>query len=120
MDLDKNFVFKKLDQGDIEEFNSLLRYAFQVTSSELKQSGWSDKDIKKSKQPIFDFSYVLGYFYKGKLASQIVIYPMKVNIQDEIFDMGGLTGVTTYPEYTGNGLSHSLIQKWLEIGRAHV
>ena len=45
MDLDKNFVFKKLDQGDIEEFNSLLRYAFQVTSSELKQSGWSDKDI---------------------------------------------------------------------------
>lgn len=117
MDLDKNFVFKKLDQGDIEEFNSLLRYAFQVTSSELKQSGWSDKDIKKSKQPIFDFSYVLGYFYKGKLASQIVIYPMKVNIQDEIFDMGGLTGVTTYPEYTGKGLSHSLIQKGLECMR---
>lgn len=117
MDLDKNFVFKKLDQGDIEEFNSLLRYAFQVTSSELKQSGWSDKDIKKSKQPIFDFSYVLGYFHKGKLASQIVIYPMKVNIQDEIFDMGGLTGVTTYPEYTGKGLSHSLIQKGLECMR---
>ena len=117
MDLDKNFVFKKLEQGDIEEFNSLLRYAFQVTSSELKQSGWSDKDIKKSKQPIFDFSYVLGYFYKGKLASQIVIYPMKVNIQDEIFDMGGLTGVSTYPEYTGKGLSHSLIQKGLECMR---
>ncbi len=117
MELDKNFVFKKLDQGDIEEFNSLLRYAFQVTSSELKESGWSDKDIKKSKQPIFDFSYVLGYFYKGKLASQIVIYPMRVNIQDEIFDMGGLTGVTTYPEYTGKGLSHSLIQKGLECMR---
>lgn len=111
---DKNFVFKKLDQGDVEEFNALLRYAFQVTSTELEESGWSEKEIQKSKQPIFDFSYVLGYFYKGKLASQIVIYPMEVNIQGEIFKMGGLTGVTTYPEYTGRGLIHSLIQKGLE------
>lgn len=114
---DKNFVFKKLDQGDIEEFNALLRYAFQVTSTELEESGWSDKDIKKSKQPIFDFSYVLGYFYKGKLASQIVIYPMEINIQGEIFKMGGLTGVTTYPEYTGRGLIHSLIAKGLQYMR---
>lgn len=114
---DKNFVFKKLEQKDIEEFNALLRYAFQVTSKDLEESGWSESDIKKSKQPIFDFSYVLGYFYKDKLASQIVIYPMEVNIQGEIFEMGGLTGVTTYPEYTGRGLIHSLIQKGLEYMR---
>ena len=69
---DKNFVFRKLNQGDIEEFNDLLSYAFQVTSTELRESGWENKDdIKRSKQPIFDFSYVLGCFYKGSLASQI-------------------------------------------------
>lgn len=115
---DKNYVFRKLNQGDIEEFNDLLSYAFQVTSTELKDSGWLDKDdIKKSKQPIFDFSYVLGCFYKGNLASQIVIYPMEVNIQGEIFKMGGLTGVTTYPEYMSRGLSHALIKKGLEYMR---
>lgn len=112
---DKNFVFRKLNQGDIEEFNDLLSYAFQVTSTELRESGWQDKDdIKRSKQPIFDFSYVLGCFYKGSLASQIVIYPMEVNIHGEIYKMGGLTGVTTYPEFTGRGLSHALIRKGLE------
>ena len=114
---DKNFVFKKLDEGDIQEFNDLLRYAFQVTSTELRDSGWSNKEIQQSKQPIFDFSYVFGWFYKGKLASQIVIYPMKVNIQGTIFPMGGLTGVTTYPEYTGRGLSHSLIKRGLQYMR---
>ena len=36
---DKNFVFRKLNQGDIEEFNDLLSYAFQVTSTELRESG---------------------------------------------------------------------------------
>ena len=58
---DKNFVFKKLDQGDIEVFNDLLRYAFQVTSADLRVSGWSNKEIQQSKQPIFDFSYVFGW-----------------------------------------------------------
>lgn len=112
---DKNYTFRELTQGDVEEFNDLLSYAFQVTSNELKDSGWEDKDdIKRSKRPIFEFSYVLGCFYKGKLASQIVIYPMEINIQGEIFSMGGLTGVTTYPEYMGRGLSHSLIKKGLE------
>lgn len=116
---DKNFVFKQLDKNDIEEFNALLRYAFQVTTTELKRTGWSEKEIKRSKQPIFDFSYVLGWFYKGQLASQLVIYPMEVNIQGKILQMGGITGVATYPEYTGKGLVHSLIKKGLEHMRSN-
>ena len=64
---DKNYTFRQLNQNDVEEFNDLLSYAFQVTSSELKDSGWEDKDdIKRSKRPIFEFSYVLGCFYNGK------------------------------------------------------
>lgn len=34
--------------------------------------------------------------------------------QDEIMDMGGITGVATYPEYTGRGLIHSLMSHVLE------
>ena len=41
----------------------------------------------------------------------IVVYSMKVNIHDNIMDMGGITGVATYPEYTGKGLIHSLMKR---------
>lgn len=110
----EQFEFKKLDAGDFEEFEALLRYAFQVSSYEMARIGWSDKEMKLSKRPVFDASYVLGWFYKEHLASQIVVYPMEVNIQGKICKMGGVTGVATYPEYTGRGLVHSLIKKSLE------
>ena len=114
MKSNEQFEFKKLDAGDFEEFEALLRYAFQVSSYEMSRIGWSDKEMKQSKKPIFDASYVLGWFYKGHLASQIVVYSMEVNIRDRICKMGGVTGVATYPEYTGRGLVHSLIKKSLE------
>ena len=41
----------------------------------------------------------------------IVVYSMKVNIHDNIMEMGGITGVATYPEYTGRGLIHSLMRR---------
>ena len=71
-------------------------------------------EIKSSKRPILAQSYTLGWFYKEKLASMIVVYSMKVNIYDTIMDMGGITGVATYPEYTGRGLIHSLMRRALE------
>ena len=87
MKSNEQFEFKKLDAGDFEEFEALLRYAFQVSSYEMSRIGWSDKEMKQSKKPIFDASYVLGWFYKGHLASQIVVYSMEVNIRDRICKM---------------------------------
>lgn len=108
------FEFRKLTKADIEEFDALQRYAFQITSNEMARTGWSDKAMKQSKKPIFDSSYVLGWFFGNHLASQVVVYPMRVNIQGKIFDMGGITGVATYPEYTGHGLIHKLMKNALE------
>ena len=112
------FELRQLGEEDFEEFEALLRYAFQVSTSEMARIGWSDMEMKQSKMPIFEASHVMGWFYKGHLASQIVIYPMEVNIQGEICKMGGITGVATYPEYTGRGLIHSLIGKSLEYMRS--
>ena len=64
-----------------------------------------------AKMPVLKASYVLGWFYHEKLASMIVVYPMQVNIQDEIMEMGGVTGVATYPEYVGRGLIGALIER---------
>lgn len=109
-----DFTMRELDRRDLEQFNALLQYAFQVTSYDLFQTGWKLDEIKYSKRPILDEAYVLGWFYKDRLASMIVVYSMQVNIQDEIMDMGGITGVATYPEYTGRGLIHDLMKHALQ------
>ena len=108
------FRMRELDRGDLEQFNALLQYAFQVTSYDLFQTGWEQDEIKYAKRPILEETYVIGWFYHDKLASMIVVYSMQVNVHDTIMDMGGITGVATYPEYTGRGLIHSLMQHALD------
>lgn len=106
-----DFKMRKLTEDDLEQFNGLLRYAFQITMDELLHTGWTENQIMHAKMPILKNAYVLGWFYHDKLASMIVVYSMKVNIHDNICKMGGVTGVATYPEYTGKGLIHSLIKQ---------
>lgn len=106
-----DFRMRELDNDDLEQFNALLTYAFQVTSYELLQTGWQQDEFISAKRPMLEKAYVLGWFYKDRLASMIVVYSMKVNIHDNIMEMGGITGVATYPEYTGRGLIHSLMRR---------
>lgn len=113
----KELTLRKLVANDIEEFNGLLRYAFQVTEKDLFAFGWNNADIKQSKYPILQNAYVLGWFNKEKLASQIALYPMQMNIYNKIFDMGGITGVATYPEYSGIGLMADLMREILTVMR---
>lgn len=113
----ERFYMRQLKIDDLEQFNNLLRYAFQVTGDELQKIGWDEEEIKHAKEPILEEAYVLGWFDDKTLASQIVIYNMQVNIYDEIYKMGGITGVTTYPEYAGRGFVHSIMKKCLEYMR---
>ena len=108
-----DFKMRRLDGGDLEQFNALLRYAFQVTADELVKSGWTENEMMYAKMPVLQSSYVLGWFYHEKLASMIVVYPMQVNVHDTLMDMGGVTGVATYPEYVGRGLISSLLLRVL-------
>lgn len=112
--MDELFQMRRLEKDDLEQFNALLRYAFQVTGEELLKTGWEEDEIKHDKAPILESAYVLGWFHKDNLASQIVIYNLGINIFGKIYSMGGVTGVTTYPEYAGRGLIHSLLRKGLE------
>lgn len=93
----------------LDQYNKLLRYVFQVTENELHQVGWVDKEIKKVKSPILKKAHVLGWFDGDTLVSQVATYPMKVRIFNHTYDMGGITGVGTYPEYSNQGLMHKLL-----------
>ncbi|MFD0960042.1 GNAT family N-acetyltransferase [Paenibacillus chungangensis] len=107
--LQNRLKLKKVEPVHGEQFNDLLRYVFQVTNSDLQTFGWENREIEKSKLPVLKHADVLGWFDGDKLISQLAVYPFQVNMFGRIYEMGGLTGVGTYPEYANMGLMNKLM-----------
>lgn len=105
---------QKVGPEHLEQYNQLLRYVFQVTDQELHQIGWEEKEIIRAKSPVLEQADVFGWFDGDKLISQVAVYPLQVRIFNQTYDMGGLTGVGTYPEYSNQGLMHKLLYQALE------
>ncbi|MBC3888078.1 GNAT family N-acetyltransferase [Acetobacterium paludosum] len=116
-DIKTDLELRKLASKDLTQFNDILRYAFQVTDEQLLKIGWKQDEIKRSKFPILEKAAVVGWFEGEKLAAQIAVYPLEVNIRGNIYDMGYITGVATYPEYMGLGLMSRLMKESLETMR---
>lgn len=115
--MQSNLILKAVEQKDMEQYNALLRYVFQVTSQQLSSIGWKEHEIMRAKFPTFQKSNVWGWFDGQNLISQVVVYPLKVRIFNTTYALGGLTGVGTYPEYSNGGLMHALLLKALESMR---
>lgn len=114
MDRKKQLKMKKVGVEHLEQYNQLLRYVFQVTDQDLQLIGWEEKEIIRAKSPTLQKADVWGWFDGDKLISQVAVYPMKVRIFNRTYDMGGLTGVGTYPEYANQGLMHKLLDQALK------
>ncbi|WNY24322.1 N-acetyltransferase Eis [Methanimicrococcus hongohii] len=113
--MDENKVKNRLElrsveMKDLDQFNELLRYVFQVTNRDLQRSGYKEGELARSKMPVLRESEVFGWFDGDKLVSQLSIYPRRVNVHGKIYEMAGLTGVGTYPEYANLGLMSDLIK----------
>lgn len=86
----ENLTLRLVEENEVEQFNELLSYVFQVTNTHLEESGYSTKkEFITSKKPILEYCHVFGWFDNDKLISQIAIYPCQVNIHGKIFNMGG-------------------------------
>lgn len=106
---------KPVELKHLQQFNELLRYVFQVTDADIEESGYeNDGEIAKAKRPVLKSADVIGWFDGDNLISQLAIYPCEVNIHGEIYAMGGITGVGTYPEYANLGLMQELIMEGME------
>ena len=103
----------KVETRHFQQFNELLRYVFQVTKKDLQMVGWEEREIALAKLPVLEKADVLGWFDGEKLISQLAVYPFQVNIYGRTFEMGGLTGVGTYPEYANLGLMNNLMRQAL-------
>ena len=105
----QNYAIRALTTEDLEQYNALLRYAFQVTEQELMDTGWKDDEIKQSKFPVLKRADVLGCFDGEALVSQVAVYPLKANIYGAVYPIGFVTSVCTYPEYSGRGIMKRLM-----------
>ena len=79
MNFAENYSMRYLEPKDLDQYNALLRYTFQVTEDELIATGWKDEDIKQSKFPVLERADVLGCFDGDTLVSQFAVYPLKMN-----------------------------------------
>lgn len=113
MSQSSEYEIRYLTTDDLEQYNALLRYAFQITEQELYQCGWQDEEIKQSKFPILERADVIGCFDHNNLVSQIAVYPLKMNIYGAVYPIGFVTSVCTYPEYMGRGIMKQLMLKSL-------
>ncbi|GHV50579.1 acetyltransferase [Deltaproteobacteria bacterium] len=115
--LRERLILKEVGLNQLEQFTQLWCYVFQVTNEELFKSGYEDGELIRSQRPMLEKADVFGWFDGDNLISQICVYPCQVNIHGKIFEMGGLTGVGTYPEYAGMGLMNDLIRLSLKTMR---
>jgi predicted acetyltransferase len=114
MSREKRLKIKKVGVEHLEQYNQLLRYVFQVTDNDLHKIGWEERDMILAKSPMLEQADVVGWFDGEKLVSQVAVYPFQVRIFNKTYDMGGLTGVGTFPEYSNQGLMHKLLRQALE------
>lgn len=116
-DTEKNaefpYTIRDLTTDDLDQYNALLRYAFQVTEQDLINAGWRADEIKQSKFPALDRADILGCYDQETLVSQFAVYPLNMNIYHAIFPIGFITSVSTYPEYSGKGIMSRLLKKSL-------
>ena len=112
-DIRSDFRTRKLTTDDLDQYNALLRYAFQVTEMDLKKAGWKDDEFIQSKFPILERADVLGCYDGEQLVSQVAVYPIEMNIYGRIAPIGCVTSVSTYPEYSGRGIMSRLLYQSL-------
>lgn len=119
-DKEKTFPYeiRKLTIKDIDQYNALLRYAFQLTEQDLTQVGWQADEIRQSKFPVLERADVLGCYDGEELVSQFAVYPLEMNIYGGVVPVGFVTSVSTYPEYSGKGIMSRLMKKSLVSMRA--
>ncbi len=102
----KGLVMREIRLDEMAQSIDLLNYVFQMSMSIHK-----DRRFVNAKSKQFNVGHAIGWFDGTQLVSQILNLPFQVNIHGKLYEMGGITAVGTYPEYSGHGLMESLIME---------
>ena len=91
---------KQLGEADYHEIFSLSQFAFQYVLTE--------EDLVKKKEEASRHQ-IWGWMVEGKLAAKVHIIPLASYINGQVFKMGGIASVATWPEYRRQGMIKNLL-----------
>ncbi|KON89227.1 GNAT family acetyltransferase [Sporosarcina globispora] len=94
-------LLRKLSESEYIEAINLSMYAFQYNVPET--------DIP-ARQELLKKHTIFGIWEEQNLAAKLHIIPLKVQINGIDWEMGGIAGVATYPEFRRKGYVSSLIK----------
>ncbi|TSI11336.1 enhanced intracellular survival protein Eis [Lysinibacillus sp. BW-2-10] len=104
----KGLIMREIRMDEMGQSIDLLNYVFQMSMSIKK-----DRRFVSEKSRQFNVGHALGWFDGDHLVSQILSLPFQVNVFGQVYEMGGITAIGTYPEYSKQGLMDQLIKETL-------
>ncbi|WP_411343900.1 enhanced intracellular survival protein Eis [Paenibacillus sp. WLX1005] len=96
---------RQLRDEDFEQKLELSMYAFQYDASAERE-----EELRKTFKP----ERVWGAFEGEELQAQLTLLPMQTYINGQVFEMGGIAGVSTWPEHRRQGLVDQLLRHTLQ------
>jgi predicted acetyltransferase len=99
---------KELTEKDYTDSMKLSMYAFQYKIPE---------DSIDSRREMLKRHRIIGAWESDNLAAKLHIIPFHIYLNDQVWKMGGVAGVATYPEFRRNGYVKRLISEALETMR---
>ncbi|MGJ9460345.1 GNAT family N-acetyltransferase [Oceanobacillus sp. CF4.6] len=96
---------QQLYSKDYDQIFRLSQFAFQYKLTE-------EALIKKKEEA--DRHIIWGWMDKEKLAAKLHLIPLSVYINGKTFKMGGISSVSTWPEYRRNGMVKQLLSHALK------
>ncbi|WP_066071618.1 GNAT family N-acetyltransferase [Neobacillus soli] len=93
-------LVREVTENEYLEAIKLSEYAFQYKVPE------ADKPARKE---FLKNHKILGIWDDNMLAAKLHLIPLKVFMKDAEWEMGGIAGVATYPEYRRNGYVKTLM-----------
>ncbi len=97
---------RSLREEDLEESLELSQFAFQYVMT--------PEELEKKKR-IFPPEWTLGWFENERLAAKATFLQMRMWIGGEVYPMGGVAGVATWPEYRRGGKVDALLKQGLAL-----
>ncbi|WP_299086914.1 GNAT family N-acetyltransferase [uncultured Metabacillus sp.] len=97
-------MIREITNEDYQDVIALSEYAFQYKVADHEMT-----EVKRK----LDMQYILGDFEENKLIAKLHVYPLQVKLKNQVFKMGGVASVATWPEARRNRKVASLLNESL-------
>ncbi|WP_158560964.1 GNAT family N-acetyltransferase [Paenibacillus contaminans] len=101
-------MIRQITADEIDQCMELTEVAFAVN--------FTEQELRERRAQIKP-EQVWGYFLDDRLAAQIAVLPLQIYLNGQLFPMGGIAQVASYPEMRRQGMVGRLLARGLEAMR---